>query len=444
MEKILILNLGGSSARRLAVSVRECSVYCDMAPFDMPLEEIKNGGYKGIILAGNEYKECKKELFEMGLPVLAVGMGANVLVEALGGENTCGERECGVNALQLDSTCVMLQNVPARTECVMEHELYISRVPTGFRITARTLKSAVAAMENVNSGIYVLQFEADTFKGEAGLQMIKNFLYKACGCHAEWTPASFIRRSVSAIGELLDGRRILAVLTGKYEEEVTALLLQKAVGSGVTCLFVDSGLLRQGESERIRELFSEKFGNNFYAVSAAERFAGKLIGITDSNTKERICKEEFLRIFEEEAAKMPPCLYLAAGSVENSEPLVFGEYKGVIEPLHSLLCEEVADIGKMLCEGKNLCSSGYSGLAAFVEGEADEDKIETLRKADVIFSKNVPVFKAYTTLLQDGKTVVLHAKNKDGSVSAVPMERLSLIAAKIKETTCAAQVVYEV
>ena len=287
---------------------------------------------------------------------LAVGMGANVLVEALGGENSCGERESGVNAMQLDSTCVMLQNVPSRSECVMDHELYISRVPTGFRITARTLKSAVAAMENSNSGIYVLQFEAATFKGESGLQIMKNFLYKACGCHAEWTPASFVRRSVSAIGELLGGRRILAVLTGKYEEEVTALLLQKAAPSAVSVLFVDNGFLRQGESERIKELFSEKFGNNFYAVSAAERFFGKLIGITDKAAKERMCREEFLRIFEEETAKMPPCLYLAASTVENGETLAFGEYKGVIEPLHSLLFEEVPDIGKMLYEGKNLCS----------------------------------------------------------------------------------------
>lgn len=448
MEKILILDLGGHSARTVSGCVRECSVYGEVLPADTSAEEIRNGGYKGIILAGDEPQEINREIFSLSLPVLAIGYGANAMVDALGGECVEGEPERGVFPLQLDNTCLMLSSVAARAKCYMSHKLYINRVPTGFRITARTEKSAVAAMENGNAGLYALQFEAETLKTEAGIQMLKNFLYKACSCHAEWTAAAFLRKSVSALGLSLEGHRVLCMLSGKESEEITALLLHKAVGSALTCLFIDNGLLREGESARIKARFSYLCKNNFYAVDAKQRFFGKLIGITDMEAKKRFCREELIRIFEEESTKLPPCAYFADPAVEDDERVnLKSEATNIIVPLKSLLREELFEIGKLLgADELANYSETAAALALYIDGEVSEEKINLLRKADAVFCEAVTGenVSANATLSQNEKTVSLRALNAGGKTAELPYKILKTAARKIKESTGIEKVVYEI
>ena len=434
MEKILILDLGGRSARVLCSAVRECKVYSEILPADTPIEEIKNGGYKGVIIAGEETDKIDSEIFSLSLPVLAVGYGANVFVKALGGECIENELEKGVYPLALDNTCVMLSSVPQKTPCYMSHRLYINRVPTGFRITARTEKSAVAAMENSNAGLYALQFEAESLKSEAGVIMLKNFLYKACSCHAEWTAAAFLRKTTASIGLAVEGHRVMCVLTGRENEETAARLLYKSVGSSLSCLFIDSSLLKKGESERIRAEFSALCGNNFYYADAAQRFKGKLIGITDNAGKERICREEFSRVFEEECEKLPSFSYLADPATQGEERLGFkGSFTAVIEPLRMLLPEELSPISEALGGKDENYSSSFAALALAVEGEVTDEKIALVREADSIFSKAVNTeAKTKAELSRDGKTVFLSAF-KDGKRTEIPFSVLKSAATEIKK-----------
>lgn len=434
MEKVLVLDCGGDRARVLSLLVRFCSVYSEIKSGDISAEDIAKGGYKGIIISGGG--EFGKEILLQQIPVLAVGDAAVRLSNYLGGESETGELESGRAVMQLDSTCQLLSSLPQRSECVMGHSEYITRVPTGFRITARTEKSAVAVMENSAMGLFVARFLENSFQSEAGNRILKNFLYKICGCHAEWTAAAFIRKTVRALEPTVEGHNVLCVLTGRENEEIAARLINKSKSGAVSCLFINSGLLREGESARIERTFSSICGGKMRVVDASDRFAGKLIGITDNETKNRICREEFIRIAEEAIAEMPPAAYYCDGATQTDERMkLTGTFSGVIEPLRILYPEELTAIGEALGGEKSVGFKNPAALAECIEGEAEKEKIALIKKADFIAAENLG--DASLILSADGKTVFI--KTGIGDLSVIKATAL-----KIKKETGIARVAYEI
>lgn len=419
---IIVLDFGGQYNQLVARRVRECNVYCEIYSYRTELEKIKEMNPKGIILTGgpNSCYEAdsptyKKELFELGIPVLGLCYGAQLMQHVLGGKvEKAPVREYGKTEVMVDKSSPLFANVEEKTICWMSHFDYISNVAPGFKISAHTADCPVAAAENLDKNLYAIQFHPEVLHTQEGSKMLYNFVRNVCGCQGLWRMDSFVENAIKEVREKVGDGKVLLALSGGVDSSVLAALLAKAVGPQLTCVFVDHGLLRKNEGDEVESVFGKggAFEINFVRVNAAERYYEKLAGVTEPEHKRKIIGEEFIRVFEEEAKKIGKVDFLAQGTIypDIVESGLGGEsavikshhnvgglpehvdFKDIIEPLRNLFKDEVRKAGLELGLPDYLVYRQPfpgPGLGIRIIGDVTAEKVRIVQDADAIYREEV-------------------------------------------------------
>ncbi len=422
MEKVIVIDFGGQYNQLVARRVRECGVYCEIYSYRTPLDKIREMDPKGIILTGGPnsvYEEgaatCGRELFEMGIPVLGLCYGAQLMMHIMGGKvERAANREYGKTSTEVDIKSLLFKGIPEKSIVWMSHFDYISKLAPGFKSVAHTTSAPVAAAENADAGLYAIQFHPEVLHTQYGKEVLFNYVRNICGCIGDWEMGSFVDRTVAELKEKIGDGRVLLALSGGVDSSVAAGLLSRAVGKQLTCVFVDHGLLRKDEGDQVEAVFGEKgnFDLNFIRVNAAERYYGKLAGVTEPEKKRKIIGEEFIRVFEEEAKKIGAVDYLAQGTIYpdvvesglGGESAVikshhnvgglpdFVDFKEIVEPLRDLFKDEVREAGRRLGIPEELVSRQPfpgPGLGIRIIGEVTADKVRIVQDADAIYREEV-------------------------------------------------------
>ena len=428
-EKIIVLDFGGQYNQLVARRVRECNVYCEIYSYKTDLEKIKAMNPKGIILTGGpnscyepDSPTYKKDLFEMGIPVLGLCYGAQLMMHVLGGKvEKAPVREYGKTEVFVDTSSPLFSDVSPATICWMSHFDYISNVAPGFDIVAHTADCPVAAAQNMKKNLYAIQFHPEVLHTVEGSKMLFNFVRNVCGCAGTWRMDSFVENAITEIREKVGEGKVLLALSGGVDSSVLAALLAKAIGKQLTCVFVDHGLLRKNEGDEVESVFGKNgsFDINFVRVNAQERYYEKLAGVTEPEQKRKIIGEEFIRVFEEEAKKIGTVDFLAQGTIYpdvvesglGGESAVikshhnvgglpeYVDFKEIIEPLRNLFKDEVRKAGLELGLPEYLVFRQPfpgPGLGIRIIGEVTADKVRIVQDADWIYRSEVDAAaKAY-------------------------------------------------
>ncbi len=417
-ELIIVLDFGGQYNQLIARRVRECNVYCEVKSYKTSIEEIKALNPKGIIFTGGPnsvYLEdsptISKEIFELGVPVLGLCYGCQLMAHLTGGKVDCASvSEFGKTETNFDTSGVLFKDLPEKGNTWMSHVDYISKLPEGFKATAYTADCPVAAMENEERKLYGMQYHPEVMHTENGTKMLRNFLYEACGCKGDWTMSSYAQTAINSVREKVGDGKVLLALSGGVDSSVLAALLSKAVGNQLTCIFVDHGLMRKNEGDEVEAAFAD-WDVNFVRVNAGERFLARLKGVEEPEAKRKIIGEEFIRVFEDEAKKIGTVDFLAQGTIYpdviesgagdaaviKSHHNVGGlpdyvDFKDIVEPLRLLFKDEVRQLGVELGLADYLVwrqPFPGPGLAIRIIGDITEEKVAILQDADAIFREEI-------------------------------------------------------
>jgi GMP synthase (glutamine-hydrolysing) len=417
MQEVLILDFGGQYNQLIARRVRECNVYCEVKPYNMPVSEIRAKNPIGIIFTGGPSSvyaagspQVDPEIFTLGVPILGICYGCQLLAHNLGGKvspaSEATAREYGKTETFFDTDCTLFKGLPAQGISWMSHGDYMEKVPEGFALTAHSAECPNVAIADEKRKFYGVQYHPEVNHTENGFRMIRNFLYEVCGAAGDWTMGDYCKTAIASIREKVGDGKVLLALSGGVDSSVAAALLAEAVGRQLTCVFVDHGLMRKDEGDEVEAAF-RKWDINFVRVDAEKRFLDKLAGVTEPERKRKIIGEEFIRVFEDEAKKIGKVDYLAQGTIYpdviesglgNAATIKshhnvgglpdFVDFKEIIEPLRMLFKDETRQLGRELGLPEYLVSRQPfpgPGLAIRVIGEITKEKLDILREADFVF-----------------------------------------------------------
>lgn len=417
LEKVIVLDFGAQYSQLIARRIREAGVYSEVFPCSTPVEKFYDEHVKGIILTGGPssvYAEnalsCQKEVFSLGVPVLGLCYGMQLMAHMLGGKVVPATlAEYGHVKTRLVSNPIF-DGLPGETVTWMSHTDQVVQLPEGFVSIANSDNCANAAMANIEKQLYGLQFHPEVAHTQRGFDMLVNFLAKICKCSCDWSPSNFAEELIAQIRAQVGNSKVLSALSGGVDSSVASVLVHKAIGSNLTCIFVDHGLLRKNEAQEVMDFYAGKLGLNIIKVDASERFLKKLEGVTDPEQKRKIIGEEFIRVFEEESGKID-AEYLVQGTIYpdiiesgtgqaaviKSHHNVGGlpkdiRFKGLVEPLRFLFKDEVRKLGESLGIPHELVwrqPFPGPGLAVRVKGDITPEKLRIVRESDAILREEI-------------------------------------------------------
>lgn len=497
-EQVVILDFGGQYSQVIARRVREAGVFCRVIPYDTPVEKVQALQPRGLILSGGPATVYEPgapmpdaSVLDLGVPVLGICYGMQVMAHLMGGKvSPCMNGEYGQAQLELVREDDLWEGLGPCEMVWMSHGVAVEDLPPGFSLLGRTAQSPVAAMGHCTLPLYGLQFHPEVGHTPRGQILLQNFLYRVAGCQGSWSPASFVQEQVEAVRTQVGEGQVLCALSGGVDSGVAAALVHRAVGDQLTCVFVDHGLLRQGEREQVLETFGSHFGMNLVLVDARERFLQRLSGVRDPEAKRRIIGEAFIRIFEEEARKLGDISYLVQGTIypdviesgggtgtrvikshHNVGGLPERMDLALVEPLRELFKDEVRQVGSALGLPDSLVwrhPFPGPGLAVRIVGEVTPERLRILQKADAILVEEVERAEWYHQLWQVfavlpgfrsvgvmgdertyGYTVAVRAVTSDDAMTAdwarLPHHLLSSISSRIvNEVEGVNRVVYDI
>lgn len=428
-ELVLVMDFGGQYSQLIARRIRECGVYCEIVPFNTPVAKIVERQPKGIVFSGGPssvYSEgaprCEQEVFNLNIPIFGICYGMQLTTYMLKGQVAhATSREYGNTRLYIDKSEGLFDQLNGETQVWMSHGDYVAAAPEGFAVTAHTNSTPVAAIANEQLRIYGVQFHPEVVHTPEGMKMIRNFLFTTCGCKGDWDMGSYVDIAVKQIREQVGNKKVLCALSGGVDSSVAAVLVHKAIGDQLTCVFVNHGFLRKGEAEQVVKTFREGFQMNLVYAEVVDRFLARMEGITEPEQKRKIIGEEFIRVFEAESAKLGDIEFLVQGTLYpdviesgTATAAVIKSHHNVgglpedmkfklIEPLRDLFKDEVRALGRELNLPEDIVGRQPfpgPGLAIRIIGEVTEERLEILREADAIVHQEIKLAGLYNKVWQ--------------------------------------------